>query len=65
MIEKEKNSFLYEGDERCIERIQKSFYEGIKNNPDIIFYGEDIKDPYGGAFKATKGLSNVAPDQIF
>lgn len=65
LIEKEKNSFLYEGDERCIERIQKSFYEGIKNNPEIIFYGEDIKDPYGGAFKATKGLSNVAPDQIF
>ena len=63
--EEEKISFLYEGDERCIERIQKAFHENIENNRDIIFYGEDVKDPYGGAFKATKGLSNIAPDQIF
>ena len=26
--------------------------------------GEDVKDPYGGAFKVTKGLSSKYPDQI-
>ena len=27
--------------------------------------GEDILDPYGGAFKVTKGISSKYPDKVF
>jgi 2-oxoisovalerate dehydrogenase E1 component len=31
---------------------------------DILFIGEDILSPYGGAFKATKELSSKYPDRV-
>jgi 2-oxoisovalerate dehydrogenase E1 component len=30
----------------------------------IFFLGEDIKDPYGGPFKVTRGLSEKYPDRV-
>jgi 2-oxoisovalerate dehydrogenase E1 component len=30
-----------------------------------ILIGEDLLDPYGGAFKVTKGLSTAYPDRVF
>lgn len=30
-----------------------------------VFIGEDIADPYGGAFKITKGFSTARPQQVF
>ena len=39
------------------ELINEYFNDSISNNNNIILIGEDIKDPYGGAFKVTKGLS--------
>ena len=30
----------------------------------VIFLGEDIVDPYGGAFKITKNIKNKFPKQI-
>jgi pyruvate/2-oxoglutarate/acetoin dehydrogenase E1 component len=30
----------------------------------VILMGEDILDPYGGAFKATRGLSSTFPDRV-
>lgn len=30
----------------------------------IILLGEDIADPYGGAFKVTKGLSTLYPERV-
>ena len=35
-----------------------------KNN-DVVILGEDILDPYGGAFKVTSGLSTRFPDRVF
>lgn len=29
----------------------------LENDPDVILLGEDLHDPYGGAFKVTAGLS--------
>ena len=49
---------------RCIEYINYALLETVKNNKNVIVMGEDICDPYGGAFKATKGLSTEYPDQI-
>jgi pyruvate/2-oxoglutarate/acetoin dehydrogenase E1 component len=34
------------------------------NKYDVLLFGEDIGDPYGGAFKITKGLSNKYPRNI-
>ena len=47
---------------RSIERINKFLLDSASNNNLII--GEDIDDPYGGAFKATKGISSKYPESI-
>jgi len=36
----------------------------LKNNKKAVILGEDIGEPYGGAFKVTKGLENKYPNQI-
>jgi pyruvate/2-oxoglutarate/acetoin dehydrogenase E1 component len=33
-------------------------------DPDVFLLGEDITDPYGGAFKVTRGLSTRFPAQV-
>lgn len=42
---------------RGLERI-------LADNPDVFLLGEDIIDPYGGAFKVTRGLSTKFPDRV-
>ena len=45
-----------------------SLNEGLNialKNKEVILIGEDIIDPYGGAFKVTKGLSTQFPEQVF
>ncbi|MBR1420173.1 MAG: hypothetical protein IJ575_03815 [Selenomonadaceae bacterium] len=49
---------------RVVESIQSAFKSALESDPRIIFLGEDIRDPYGGAFKATKNLSQNFPDRI-
>ena len=36
----------------------------LTNHEDVILFGEDLLDPYGGAFKITKDLSEIYPDNI-
>ena len=36
----------------------------MKNDDKVIVLGEDILDPYGGAFKVTKGLSTSFPNRV-
>lgn len=33
-------------------------------DPSVILLGEDIRDPYGGAFRVTRGLSTSFPDRV-
>lgn len=33
--------------------------------PQMLFIGEDIKSPYGGAFKVSKELSDLYGDRVF
>lgn len=49
-------------DGRVIERINAFLREEAERGSMII--GEDIADPYGGAFKATKGIGTDFPDAI-
>lgn len=60
-----KETFFCEGGKRCNEQIREALGAGIERNKNIIVYGEDVKDPYGGAFKATKGLSGKHPGNLF
>ena len=39
--------------------------EILSSNKNVYLIGEDIKDPYGGAFKVTNKLSTKYPDQVF
>ena len=49
---------------KFVNSINKSLEELLDENKNVILYGEDILDPYGGAFKATKGLSTKFPDRV-
>lgn len=60
-----KETFFCEGGKRCNEQIREALGAGMERNKNIIVYGEDVKDPYGGAFKATKGLSGKYPGNLF
>lgn len=40
-----------------LKEINKAFHQIFTSNTEALFLGEDVKDPYGGAFKASKGLS--------
>ena len=46
-----------------IKDFQKTFSDLIKDDKTVLI-GEDIKDPYGGAFKVTKGLSSLFPKKV-
>jgi 2-oxoisovalerate dehydrogenase E1 component len=50
------------------ERIGQAICDCFKQHMDadsrILMIGEDIRSPYGGAFKVTKGLSDHFPDRV-
>ena len=51
------------------KRVNDLIYESIKENMEIneniIFIGEDIEFPYGGAFKVSKDLSDRFKDRVY
>lgn len=49
---------------KFVKSLNKSLDKMLSENPDVIFYGEDLCDPYGGAFKVSKGLSTKYPRQV-
>jgi pyruvate/2-oxoglutarate/acetoin dehydrogenase E1 component len=36
----------------------------LRDDPRVLLLGEDIADPYGGAFKVTRGLTTEFPDRV-
>lgn len=49
---------------RINEIIRDCFERNMEKDEHIVMLGEDICDPYGGAFKVTKGLSNRYPERV-
>lgn len=47
-----------------VERVNKSLDYFLKKSEKNFLIGEDLLDPYGGAFKATKGLSSKYKKQV-
>ena len=49
---------------RVAENLNRALHEVFAADPDVHLLGEDVADPYGGAFKITKGLSARFPDRV-
>ena len=47
-----------------LESLQQGLKRAFADDESIILIGEDVLDPYGGAFKVTKGLSTLYPDRV-
>jgi 2-oxoisovalerate dehydrogenase E1 component len=51
-------------EERVVKSIRGALEVALANDPRVILIGEDIRSPYGGAFKVTQGLSDQFPDRV-
>jgi pyruvate/2-oxoglutarate/acetoin dehydrogenase E1 component len=49
---------------RVAQNLNLALHELLAANPDLHLLGEDVADPYGGAFKITQGLSERFPDRV-
>lgn len=54
-----------EKNDRYIMSLNHELHSIMAADPRIVIIGEDIVDPYGGAFKVTKGLSTRFPERVF
>ena len=50
--------------QRVVSRINLFFENEMAKDKNILFLGEDILSPYGGAFKVSQGLSDKFPDNV-
>ena len=60
-----QKSLLPVSEKRSVEAIRDAFQTRLATDPDLVILGEDVRDPYGGAFKATKGLSTAFDSQVY
>jgi 2-oxoisovalerate dehydrogenase E1 component len=49
---------------RVIEDLNRGLHLAMARDSRVMLLGEDVLDPYGGAFKASKGLSTKFPEQV-
>lgn len=49
---------------RVVEELNCALHELMRADASLHIMGEDILDPYGGAFKVTKGLSTAFPQRV-
>lgn len=47
-----------------VDQLNTSLRELLKQNKNALIVGEDLRDPYGGAFKVTRGLSDLHPEKV-
>ena len=47
-----------------LESIRSALRHSLAKDERVILLGEDIRDPYGGAFRVTKGLSTEFPTRV-
>ena len=52
------------GQRRCVQVLNETLHELFAERDDVFLLGEDVLDPYGGAFKVTQGLSDAYPDRV-
>ena len=49
---------------RCAQALNESLVALFEERDDVYLIGEDLLDPYGGAFKISQGLSSRWPDRV-
>ena len=47
-----------------LDALNNALYTCLTECEQVYFLGEDILDPYGGAFKVSRGLSTAFPDRV-
>jgi pyruvate/2-oxoglutarate/acetoin dehydrogenase E1 component len=47
-----------------LDSLNAALYQALSSDQRVILLGEDLLDPYGGAFKVTRGLSSAFPDRV-
>jgi len=50
--------------ERVVENLNQALHALFASDPRIFLLGEDLLDPYGGAFKVSTGLSQRFPERV-
>ena len=50
---------------RIVDALNSALHSAMRELPEMVVLGEDILDPYGGAFKVTRGLSDSFPGRVF
>jgi pyruvate/2-oxoglutarate/acetoin dehydrogenase E1 component len=48
-----------------LNSINQALNKALSTEEKVLLIGEDITDPYGGAFKVSKGLSDSFPRQVY
>ncbi|MGA5318065.1 2-oxo acid dehydrogenase subunit E2 [Streptomyces pseudogriseolus] len=49
---------------RVVEALNAALHRLFEERTSLHLLGEDVRDPYGGAFKVTRGLSARHPDRV-
>jgi pyruvate/2-oxoglutarate/acetoin dehydrogenase E1 component len=47
-----------------LQALNQALQEAIQSDPTVYLLGEDVRDPYGGAFKVSRGISTKFPDRV-
>jgi len=47
-----------------LDSLNLGLHQAMRDDPRVILLGEDVLDPYGGAFKVTRGLSSQFPKRV-
>lgn len=47
-----------------LDALNAALHRACAANDRVVILGEDVLDPYGGAFKVTRGLSTAFPEQV-
>lgn len=50
--------------ERVVENLNRALHAAMSADERVYFIGEDVLDPYGGAFKVARGLSTKFPERV-
>jgi pyruvate/2-oxoglutarate/acetoin dehydrogenase E1 component len=50
--------------QRCVHALNQALVGVFERRDDVLLLGEDVLDPYGGAFKVTEGLSDRWPERV-
>jgi 2-oxoisovalerate dehydrogenase E1 component len=53
------------GFDKIVSELNQGLHALMTERADVLVLGEDVADPYGGAFKVTRGLSTAFPGRVF